>query len=218
MMNAFARPCRLRKPDAAADRSVDAAGARELSGLRRTLLRYAIREMRNVDAAEDVTQDAMLALMLAPERYRGEASFDVYAISVLKHKIMDSYRSHKREAPMEPELLDTMREAGEFGANAEADPQDVADGIDARRNRSRFWRTLRECVASLPERTRTAFILRDVQEWDMDVVCRHLGVSETHVSVMAHRARAHIRARMGPLGAARLPSEGAEVRGPAALV
>lgn len=194
MTNAVARPYLPRKPDTASDRPSDAAAAKDLSGLRRTLLRYAIREMRNVDAAEDVTQDAILALMLAPERYRGEASFEVYAISVLKHKIMDSYRSHKREAPMEPEVLDTMREAGELGATAEVDPQDAADGIDARRNRKRFWSTLRRCVASLPERTRTAFILRDVQEWEMDVVCRHLGVTETHVSVMAHRARAHIRA------------------------
>lgn len=195
MTNAFAHPDLQRKPDAAPNRPWDDAAARDVAGLRRTLLRYAIREMRNVDAAEDATQEAMLALMLAPTRYRGNASFEVYAIGVLKHKIMDSYRSCKREVAMDPELLHMTRESGERGATDEADPQDAADGIDARRNHARFWRTLRECVAALPERTRTAYILRDVQEWDMDVVCRHLGVTETHVSVMAHRARAHIRAR-----------------------
>ncbi len=194
MTTAVPRPEPQRQPRVASARTLPLTNALELSRLRRTLLRYAVREMRNVDAAEDVTQETMLALMLAPGRCRGEASFDVYAIGVLKHKIMDAYRARRREAPTDPELLVSMREFGPDGASAAPCLRNAGDDIDARQERARFWHTLRECVAALPERTRAAFVLRDVQEWDMDAVCRHLGATETHVSVMAHRARAHIRA------------------------
>ncbi len=166
-----------------------------MTQLRRKLFAFALRELRNPEVAEDVTQETMIALFLLPNHYRGDARFDVYAIGVLRHKITDHFRAGRREVAVAPETIDALREDLE----ADASPADIAAGdpaerVDARRSRDRFWQTLREGLASLPETTRTAFVLRDVQEWSMGAVCAHLGVTPTHVSVMAHRARAHLKA------------------------
>lgn len=167
--------------------------ADDLAQLRRRLLSYAKRELRNADVAEDVTQETMLALFLAPEQFRGEARYDVYAIGVLRHKIADACRARKRETPVDAETLDHLRETIDSAIAPHASPLDDADRIDAKRGGIRFWRTLRKCLHTLPERTRSAFVLHEIQEWDMRSVCSHLGVTPTHVSVMTHRARAHLR-------------------------
>jgi RNA polymerase sigma-70 factor (ECF subfamily) len=165
--------------------------------LRRKLYCFALRDLRSADLAEDVTQDTMIALFMAPERYRGDARYDVYAIGVLRHKIADHFRASRREMPVAPETLDALREAagdtdlsGCLG-QAAADP---VHAVDTARGRERFWQTLRAGLETMPEAHRAAFVLRDVQEWSMSAVCAHLGATPTHVSVMAHRARAHLQA------------------------
>jgi len=172
----------------------DAAG---MARLRRKLFCFALRELRSADLAEDVTQEAMIALYMGPERYRGDARFDVYAIGVLRHKIADHFRSSRRETPVAPETLDALREDAGDAADASwiagASPEPAA-AIQAHRGRERFWQTLRACLETMPEAHRTAFVLRDVQAWSMAAVCAHLGATPTHVSVMAHRARAHLQA------------------------
>ena len=167
-----------------------------MTQLRRKLFAFAMRELRNPEAAEDVTQETMIALFMTPTHYRGDARFDVYAIGVLRHKITDHFRAGRREVALAPETIDALRE----DPDATAAPPDALAGdpverVDARRSRERFWQTLRDGLASLPETTRAAFVLRDVQEWSMSAVCAHLGVTPTHVSVMAHRARAHLKAQ-----------------------
>jgi RNA polymerase sigma-70 factor (ECF subfamily) len=172
----------------------DAAG---MARLRRKLFCFALREVRSADLAEDVTQEAMIALFMAPERYRGDARFDVYAIGVLRHKIADHFRSSRRETPVAPEDLDALREGAcdaEGAAGGVGAAPEPATAADAARGRERFWQTLRACLETMPEAHRTAFVLRDVQAWSMAAVCAHLGATPTHVSVMAHRARAHLQA------------------------
>lgn len=186
-------------PAAAPRAACDFRDAASMAGLRHKLFCFALRELRNRDLAEDVTQDTMIALFTAPARYRGDARFDVYAIGVLRHKIADHFRASRRETPVAPETLDALRDAPVDADDARAGSgtpmPDPAAAADATRTRERFWQTLRACLDTMPEAHRAAFVLRDVQEWSMAAVCAHLGVTPTHVSVMAHRARAHLQAQ-----------------------
>lgn len=52
---------------------------------------------------------------------------------------------------------------------------------------------LTHAISALPERQRQV-ILRDVEGWDAQDVCRWLGISAANQRVLLHRARAHIRA------------------------
>ena len=109
-------------PAPATRAACDFRDAASMARLRRKLFCFALRELRSADLAEDVTQEAMIALFMAPERYRGDARFDVYAIGVLRHKIADHFRASRRETPVAPETLDALRE----------------DAGDARRRRLRL--------------------------------------------------------------------------------
>ena len=185
-------------PAATTRAACDFRDAASMTRLRHKLFCFALRELRSRDLAEDVTQDTMIALFTAPARYRGDARFDVYAIGVLRHKIADHFRASRRETPVAPEILDALRDAvadtDDANESFGAPPPDPAAAVDATRRRERFWHTLRACLDTMPEAHRAAFVLRDVQEWSMGAVCAHLGATPTHVSVMAHRARAHLQA------------------------
>jgi RNA polymerase sigma-70 factor (ECF subfamily) len=169
-------------------RTFDRHDEAAMACLRRTLVRFAARELRHPELVEDAVQDTMLALFTGASRYRGDASFTAFAISVLRHKIADQFRARRREVAAAPEAIAAL-----VDADASNEPPGEARGGGA--SRERFWRTLRSCLATLPETTRAAFVLRDVQEWSMAAVCAHLGATPTHVSVMTHRARAHVASR-----------------------
>lgn len=158
-----------------------------LAALRRRLLRYAQRSLSDADA-EDVTQETLLALMSAPDRYDGLAQVETYAHAVLRHKTIDVYRAHQRELPFEPDALQTALEIAETSI-------DPADQLHAVRQAHLFWTTLSACLRGLPERTRAMFELRDLLEVDLPVACRQLGITCNHGSVLAHRARAELRRR-----------------------
>ncbi|MGH6609924.1 MAG: sigma-70 family RNA polymerase sigma factor [Burkholderiaceae bacterium] len=164
-----------------------------VAALRSRLLRYASRSLSDADA-EDVTQETLLALLSAPDRYRGASHIDTYAHAVLRHKTIDVYRSHGRESPHSPEALQAVIDHETESANS-APVDDAAERIDASRQAQRFWTTLHSCLRELPEQTRTVFELRELLELDVPAVCRHLGITCNHGSVLAHRARAHIRRR-----------------------
>lgn len=165
-----------------------------VAALRRRLLRYAERSLSEADA-EDVTQETLLALLGAFDRYCGTAQFHTYAHAVLRHKTIDVYRAHGKELPYAPEALKAVIDRAtemEFDSDPESDP---AVRIDAQRQTEQIWSTLAVCLRDLPKRTRAVFELRALLELDLPVVCQHLGITSNHAGVLAHRARAHIRRR-----------------------
>ena len=173
-----------------------------IAALRRRLLRYALRDLNEADA-EDATQEVLLALLSALERYRGAAQIDTYAHAMLRHKVVDVYRAHGREAPYAPESMQAVLEASEAWLD-DAPANDPAEQIDARRRVQWFWTTLSDCLRGLPERTRMLFELREILEIDLPVACRQLAVTCNHGAVLAHRARAHVRRRWPAASAVRM--------------
>ncbi len=165
-----------------------------VAALRTRLLRSALRDLSEADA-EDATQEALMALFCALDRYRGAAQIETYAHAMLRHKVVDVYRAHAREVPYAPESVQTVIDQTSEAASDRASADDPAEQIDARRQARWFWITLRNCLRELPERTRIMFELRDVLEVDLRVACSHLGVTCNHGAVLTHRARAHIRRR-----------------------
>jgi RNA polymerase sigma-70 factor (ECF subfamily) len=153
-----------------------------LGQLRRRLVSYARRGLSDGHAAEDVAQEALAAMLAAPERFRGESALETYAIGILSHKITDLHRARSRETPCDDETL--AQEAETRAAEPDRDER-----IDA----ARFWQMLRDGLRRLTPRERTAFWLRDVTEWPTQAVSRYLGTNDNHVHVLVHRARGKLR-------------------------
>lgn len=179
------------------DKQAASLSSDELAGHRPQLLRFAMLQLRNQAQAEDAVQETLVAALSGMERFAGGSSVRTWLIGILKHKIIDQIRKSSREQPLDAD--------GERGAADEfdvlfkddghfvEDPADWGNPEQALAQR-KFFEVLERCMASLPENTARAFMLREVMGQDTEEICRELHVSAANCWVMLYRARMLLRA------------------------
>ena len=165
------------------------------------LFKYALFRLRDSSAAEDVVQETFLAALRGYEKFEGRGSERTWLVGILKHKITDHFRRITREAPIGQEE-DEGPEHSEFFTRTDewtnhwnvdyapsewhANPAQLAEQGD-------FWRVFSDCLSPLPQRTASAFTLREVDGLTSEEICEVLGIKVNNLWVMLHRARLHLR-------------------------
>jgi RNA polymerase sigma-70 factor, ECF subfamily len=163
------------------------------------LMRYALLQLRNATAAEDVVQETLLAGIEGIARFSGKSSVKTWLTGILKHKIIDHVRRQSREVSLNPGDDSTERsEAEAIDALFAADghwltfPTDWANPERNLENK-KFWEVFEMCAKLMPARTARVFTMREVMELSTDEICKELGITATNCWVMLHRARLSLR-------------------------
>ena len=168
----------------------DAAEPGPIEEYRPYLMRYALLQLRDATAAEDVVQETLLAALQARTRYAGRSSVKTWLTGILKHKIIDAIRRMSREAPAlsgdEFEALFDERGHWVEMPAAWADP-------GAALEQGRFFAALEMCLARLPHKTSQAFMMREHLGLETSEICKELAVTPTHCWVLLYRARMALR-------------------------
>lgn len=129
--------------------------------------------------AEDLTSATFEKAWRARQRYRHElAAFTTWLFAIARNVANDHYRQHRDHAP-----LDELREH-----SRETSPEDAAQ------QRDDFARLTR-LMAQLPERDREVLALKFGAELSHGDIARLMGLSESNVAVIAHRAAEKLRAQ-----------------------
>ena len=68
-----------------------------------------------------------------------------------------------------------------------------ADTPDAILSSEQLRAVIDQAIKDLPPLQRAAITLREMQNMDMDTICKILDISESNGRVLIHRARSHIR-------------------------
>ena len=141
---------------------------------------FAVYELRDHHAAEDVTEQVFLRALAALPRFQerapgpdGPSTFRVWLFQIARNVISNERRSRRRR-PAEP-----LAAAGSLAA-----PDDPARAAAERDLSERAWRA----VDRLPDLRRRAVILRFVEEMTPREIAGVLGRSEGSVRVLIHRA------------------------------
>jgi RNA polymerase sigma-70 factor (ECF subfamily) len=168
----------------------------ELEHLRPALVRFAALQLRNDTLAEDVVQEALIAVLEKPDGFAGKSSLRTYVTGILKHKIIDTLRAAKRECPIE--TSDEQSDADVIDALFKPDghtvmmPHDWGDP-DATLQQKDFFRVMEICLERLPARTARIFLMREWLEFETEEICKELGISASNAWVMLYRARVQLR-------------------------
>jgi RNA polymerase sigma-70 factor (ECF subfamily) len=152
--------------------------------------------------AEDLVQDTFLAALQCCDRFGGQSSERTWLTGILKHKAIDHYRRQRRYDQLDDEhnliagdnplgccrkspckALETMFSSLQENA---ADP---ATAFEA----SVFWSVFERCLSSLPPRIGCAFVLREIEGLEPEMICRQMNISERNLWVMIYRARTCLR-------------------------
>jgi RNA polymerase sigma-70 factor (ECF subfamily) len=169
---------------------------KQLEALRPVLLRFALLQLRNEAQAEDVVQDALIAVLEKPERFAGQSSLRTYVTAIMKHKIIDLLRAAQRtrqiETPddrSEDDVIDALFQADGHThqmPRAWGDPEAALEQRD-------FFRVMEICLEKLPAKTARIFMMREWLELETDEICKELDISTSNAWVMLYRARISLR-------------------------
>ena len=126
------------------------------------LYRHAYFRLRDEMLAEEMVQECFLAALKARERFAGNSSEKTWLVGILKHKIIDHIRKAVRELSHDEEqqsfdslINESFDGNGHWKINIEpwSDPDQALEEQE-------FWQVLERCVAQLPKRQATLFVLR----------------------------------------------------------
>lgn len=159
------------------------------------LFRYALMKMRDEAQAEDMVQETFLAALKARERFSGQSSEKTWLIGILKHKIIDHFRKHKREQSSDDieSLTEQLNQQFDHTGHWSIPMRTWQEPEQAHENKE-FWKVFATCIAHLPDHLADLFILREVKGLSSEEICKLLDISTTNnMWVMLSRARMRLR-------------------------
>jgi RNA polymerase sigma-70 factor (ECF subfamily) len=173
---------------------------------RNDIYRFACALSGDARDAEDLFQETWLRAVRACPAGRGPDGSDpkawLFAIAANAHKDMLRKKRVRRLF-----FLERTRSMGARTADADL-------GWDVPRHagrdgaiRSDVRLCLRQAVARLPGRERRVFVLKDIEGFKHGEIGRMLGIPETTVRTLLHRAVARLRKELAEFGPAKEPGQ-----------
>jgi RNA polymerase sigma-70 factor (ECF subfamily) len=160
------------------------------------LFRFALTRVRKTEVAEDLVQETFLAALKESSPFASGSAQLTWLTGILRHKIADYFRKKARESS----FTDLEFCEGEFSEkfhrgfwNHDLGPKDWGQNPEAALESGEFLQTLDHCLHKLPERVAAVFSLREIDETPGTEVCATLGISESNLWTMLHRARMALR-------------------------
>ncbi len=159
----------------------------------RSVFAMAMSFLRNQADAEDAAQEAFLKAYRNLAVFRGEAKFGTWLISITLNEARSRIRA-RNAAPM-ISIDEEPDEPGQFSPAMLRDWREIPSEALERQEVRHF---LQEAIAALPEKYRTVFLLRDVDDLSTNEVAETLNISVASTKVRLHRARRMLQKSIAP--------------------
>ena len=141
--------------------------------------RLAVTILRDVQEAEDITQEVFLRLLRQIHSYRGEAAFDTWLTAITVNACRDRLRRQKLRRALPLEWL-----------RGRARQQDTDEAVEQRQWKRSLW----EQVDLLEDKYRLPVILFYYEGLPAGEVARVLGLTVSAVYARLNTARVRLRA------------------------
>jgi len=167
------------------------------------LFNYAVVRVNDRGKAEDLVQETFLAALKGRDRFRGESAERTWLTSILKRKIIDTYRKKYSSGETAVGKHGETIFDGDFYSNEEPFKGHWLEGKgpnsytllpEGQMEQEELMKFIRLCIENLQPQQASAFIMRMIDEEDTDTICKELGISTSNLWVMLHRARLKMRA------------------------
>jgi RNA polymerase sigma-70 factor (ECF subfamily) len=153
--------------------------------------RFALASLRDLDAAETVTQDCFLRAYQARDRFRQDCSVHTWLMQIAVNLIRDHSRNVRfqfwRRASRTAKSLDV----------ASLSIADRAQSPEAQALLTERVAAIWAAAERLPEKQRTVFLLRFVEDLDLLEITAVTGMKEGTVKTHLVRALRAVRERLG---------------------
>jgi RNA polymerase sigma-70 factor, ECF subfamily len=150
--------------------------------------------VKNETEAEDGAQEAVISAYRHLASFRGDAKFSTWLTTIAINQGRRRLRKAKGAAEESIEEQADSHE-GDFTPAPLTDWREIP--LEAL-ERKELREALRAAVAELPDIYRQVFVLRDLEEQNIDETAEALGINPGAVKVRLHRARMMVQKRLVP--------------------
>ncbi len=166
------------------------------------LYNYAIVRVNDAEKAGDLVQDTFLAGLKAKDNFQGRSAERTWLISILKRKIIDTYR---RNATSRESSINEYQEDISDGDFYRGDDPFKGHWLEGKGPNSHslmpegeleqdeLRQIIERCISLLPPKLASVFIMKLIDEAGSDEVCKELGITPSNLWVILHRARLKMR-------------------------
>jgi len=157
----------------------------------RSVYLMALSLLHNESEAEDAAQEAFIKAYRALGRFRSESRFSTWLISIVLNEARGRLRNKK------PGLTDSIDDT----ADSSITPAQLTDWreIPSESLERQEIRTLiRRALSELPVAYREVFVLRELEERNVQETAETLGISVASVKMRLHRARMMLQKQLAP--------------------
>ncbi len=158
------------------------------------LLRLARLYVSNAAVAEEVVQEAWLAVIGALGEFQGRCSLKTWLFSIVANRAKTRGVREGRYVELE-----SKPETSQFADNGRWSNAPSAWGTESPEKlllQAEAMGVIESAVAALPIGQRLAITLRDIEGLSSEEACNVLEVTETNQRVLLHRARLAVRSRL----------------------
>ena len=159
------------------------------------LQRFALSKINNSEIAKDLVQETFLAALTSLENFQKRSCVKTWLTGILKNKIGDYYRACRRELAVEDidfyiipidEMCVGRKRWSAWSKQINFNPANSFEQME-------FFEVLYSCLAKLPIRLATIFVLHAFVGLSTNEICQDLNISKANCWVMLHRARKFLR-------------------------
>jgi len=155
------------------------------------VFRFLLASLRDRDVAENLTQDCFLKAYMGRGHFRGDSSLSTWLLKIAMNLVRDHLRSKRmrfwsktRETALDPIDVSDWVPDGRSSPEAE---------LLARTQVAHVWKA----VSRLPEKQRSVFVLRFVEEMELKEIAELTGMNPSTVKTHLYRALAAVRETVG---------------------
>ncbi|MEJ7585927.1 MAG: sigma-70 family RNA polymerase sigma factor [Ferruginibacter sp.] len=162
------------------------------------LYNYAMTRLSDEEVAKDLIQETFLSALENVGKFEGRCTEKTWLTAILKHKILDVYRSRCRvlEAKKTRDSHNMgktfFQEDGHW--NVSDQPRPFSTEQAGKLDNKEFQSILLRCMQKLPALWMTIFSMKFMEEENSDNICRELKVTAANYWVIIHRAKINLRA------------------------
>ena len=169
----------------------------QIHPLREYLVKIAFIQLRNMEQAEDIAQDTLLAALSAADKFEGRSQVKTWVVGILRNKVIDAIRGKKRahkhvsiNEEHDENIADVLFDDG---GRWDEKPASWGDG-EFDLIQKQFMAVLDICIEKLPVNQGRAFVMKEVFEMEAVEICKTLEINSSNMWVLLHRGRLTLQA------------------------
>ena len=150
--------------------------------------------LKNKSDAEEAAQDVFLTVVRKADRFQGNSALYSWIYRICVNTCLMRLRKERRTetVPIE-EFLPVFTNKGKHAGPV----QDWSREVERRHLEKELGQVIGGFAATLPEKYRVVFALRDIQEFSCEETAQVLNLTIPAVKSRLHRTRLYLRERLG---------------------